>query len=144
MAMLLVVRERRKEIGVLKAIGASNVGVITQFISESIVLTLAGTVVGIIIGVISANPILKVLLSNATTSPETATEPIRGGGGPGFMRLSEGLSGARDTLINIQTNVDYHVLLYGFAAAMLIAVLGSIIPALAIAKIRPAEILKGE
>lgn len=47
--MLLVVRERAREIGTLKAIGASNAGVITQFLSEAIGLSVLGGVLGVIL-----------------------------------------------------------------------------------------------
>jgi ABC-type antimicrobial peptide transport system permease subunit len=41
------VRERSREIGTLKAIGASNAGVTTQFLAEAITLTLLGGLFGL-------------------------------------------------------------------------------------------------
>lgn len=48
--MLVVVAERKKEIGIRKAIGASNYNILTLFLTESATLSLAGSVLGIIFG----------------------------------------------------------------------------------------------
>jgi ABC-type lipoprotein release transport system permease subunit len=47
--MLLTVRERTREIGTLKAIGASNAGIIAQFLSEAIGLSVLGGLLGVIV-----------------------------------------------------------------------------------------------
>lgn len=49
--MLIAVNQRIREIGLRKAVGAKNSHIVFQFLIESITVTLAGGIVGIIIGV---------------------------------------------------------------------------------------------
>ncbi|MFA5318710.1 MAG: ABC transporter permease [Patescibacteria group bacterium] len=50
--MLIAVQERIREIGLRKAIGAKNTDIQNQFLIESIILTLTGGIIGIIMGII--------------------------------------------------------------------------------------------
>ena len=141
LTMVMIVRERRREIGVLKAIGSSNFLVTTQFAVESLVLTISSSVIGIILGTLLSNPILKVLVNNNTSS--TTQNPAQGH--MMMMRVGAGIvNGAQSSLRNLSANVGYDVILYGLLAAVIIAILGSVIPSFVIAKISPAEVMRAE
>lgn len=139
--MMMIVRERRREIGVLKAIGGSNIGVVVQFVSESLVLTLLGAVVGIIAGTLLSNPILNVLVNNSVSTAAA----IGGGRGAGFARVAGQFGGnVRGSISSLHATVGTSIILYGFLAAIAIAILGSAIPAFLIAKVKPAEAMRSE
>jgi len=150
LVMVMVVRERRREIGVLKAIGASNAKIVTQFVSEALVLTLCGAVVGVTLAALTSNQITGALVSanapQSTGSSETAQAgPRFGRGGGGFAtRFGQQAQSAENLVKNIQTNVGLPLLLEGLGAAVAIAVVGSAVPAWLIAKVRPAEVMRGE
>ncbi len=142
LTMVMIVRERRREIGVMKAIGASNLTTMFQFVSEAVTLTVLALVVGLVIGVAAANPITKVLVNNSSSSSQATQTPRQaGGGGRGLRGFgNNSLTNVR----NIKAKVGLDILGYGIGAALIIAAIGSALPALLISKIRPAEIMRSE
>jgi putative ABC transport system permease protein len=139
LTMIMIVRERRREIGVIKAIGASNVKVMGQFMTEAVTLTSMGAIVGIIFGVIAANPITNMLVTNGTPGTGAA-----GGAGQGMRMGGRALGSLRDSVTDITASVGWDIILYGIAAAILIGVTGSLIASYFIAKVRPAEVMRAE
>lgn len=138
LTMIMIVRERRREIGVLKAIGASNRTIVTQFGVEALTLTACGAVIGIIFGAIAGNPITKLLVNNSTNSATQA------GPGSGIRTMGRGLGILRDSATNIHATVGWEIIAYGLAAALIIALIGSTLASFTIAKIRPAEVMRTE
>lgn len=146
--MIMIVRERKKEIGVVKAIGSSNVRVMVEFMVEALTFTILGAIIGLIIGVVGGQPVTKLLVNNSTSSTTTTTAggggqaPTgRAGGGGGFASGFRN-NGAVRGLSNINAQVGWGILLDGFGAAVLIAVIGSALAAGMIAKVRPSEVLR--
>jgi putative ABC transport system permease protein len=52
--MLVTVTERTREIGIRKAIGATRGAILMQFLVESVILCLAGGVIGVLLGIATA------------------------------------------------------------------------------------------
>lgn len=141
LTMIMIVRERRREIGVAKAIGASNITIMVQFMIEAITLTLLGAVVGIALGVVAGNPITKMLVTNSISSASTGMQMSQGGsrmgGGGAFRSIGSSVS-------SVTTNVGWDIIIYGLGAAIIIAVVGSAIASYFIAKVRPAEVMRAD
>src|ERR1019366_4216802 len=68
LSMLMIVRERRREVGVLKALGAPNRSIIGQFIAESTTFPVLGAVVGLALGIVLSSPITSALVSATKNS----------------------------------------------------------------------------
>ena len=62
--MLVTVTERTREIGVSKAVGAKRKNILVQFLSEAVVITQLGGVVGILLGILVGNIVSVLIKSN--------------------------------------------------------------------------------
>jgi len=167
LTMIMVVRERKREIGVVKAIGGSSIRIIGEFTVESLTLAILGAVVGLLIGVVGGQPVTKMLVNNSTSSATAQTTSFQRPGdfGGGFRRsdssgttdstthsrgfagrFGQGIqrNGAVKGLSNIKTQIGWGILLDGFGAAVLIAVLGSALAAAMISKVRPSTVMRTE
>ncbi len=144
LAMIMIVRERRREIGALKAIGATNKTVTMQFVVESLTLTLIASIVGIVIGIAAANPLTKMLVNNAESSSQTSQQgPGQGGPGGGQRRMNFATRGV-ENVKDITANINWTVVAYGLGAALVIAAIGSAAASMIITKVRPAEAVRSE
>jgi putative ABC transport system permease protein len=124
--MLYTVRERTKEIGTLKAIGFSNVNIMSQFMLEGVILSLIAGVVGVAIGVVAA-PALSGLLFPA----------VNAGFGGAFSRASGTVSSASGI-------VTPELILIALGSAVLLGMLGTLYPAWRASRTSPMEALRYE
>jgi len=130
MMMVMIVRERRREIGIFKAIGASNLRIVVQFMSEALTLTLVAACFGLLIGILGGNPVTSSLVGSSVGDPSA---------GPGMMRPPVI---SLDELKNVQAHIGASVPLFGLLGAIGIALLGSAGAGWLIAKVRPAEVMR--
>jgi putative ABC transport system permease protein len=155
--MVMLVRERRREIGVLKAIGAPNRTIGLQFVLEALVLVALGSAVGAAVASFASGSIASALIST-NTSTTTAATVGRAAGGPGGAGFPGGgtgipagggfggnpLGGASQLLTSVTASASPGVIAAGIAAVFGVAIIGALIPALLTARIRPIEVLRGE
>jgi putative ABC transport system permease protein len=140
MTMIMIVRERRREIGILKAIGGSNTRIIFQFMSEALTLTVLGAVIGLLIGIVGGSPVTSTLVSNSGGSSNNPTSGALPVNVRNFANPTLNITGIK----NIHAEIGWSILLYGLGAALLIAIIGSSLAGWLIAKVRPSEVMRTE
>jgi ABC-type antimicrobial peptide transport system permease subunit len=113
--MVLATRERTKEIGVLKAIGASNWDVAVQFVVEAMALAAIGGLLGVIFFAALGPEVAVVLLGSLETSPL----------GAGYA-LSLSTVG------------------YALGLVLFFGIIGSLYPVMQAVKMKPAEAIRHE
>ena len=129
--MLYTVRERTKEIGILKAIGFSNWNIMSQFMAEGVMMSLMAGVVGLAIGVVGAPYLISLLLPHVNVS-----------GALGFS--STGTFAVTSASRSVTITLSPELILLTFGAAALLGALGSLYPAWRASRTSPMEALKYE
>lgn len=158
LAMIIIVRERRHEIGVIKAIGGSNFKVVTQFVTEAMTLTIIGSIIGLVFGVLVCGPLTSSLVSSQSSSTNQSAQ--MGGGAPTTSSSSSTSSGTTTSgapemirqgfdkigqnFVQVTGTLTPTVFIAAIGITFLIAIVGSAIPVWFIARIRPAEVLRTE
>ncbi len=133
-AVMLIVRERVREIGLLKAIGASHWQVVSQFAAE--VLSLSG------IAAVVALVLLALLGSTLASKFNISNTPASGFVGGRFAAFGGGAAAASQTPFS--AGLSFGSLLVVLALGVALAVVASIIPAWYVARIKPAEVLRAD
>lgn len=131
-SVILMMRQRVKEIGILKAIGASNRQIGLQFTLETLAVSLVGAIIGALVTYPLAQKVANMLTSSSTSSASQG-----GPGGGMFSRVG-------GTVAGLHVAVSPMVFLYALAIAAALAIVASVLPAWYIARVRPAEVLRNE
>lgn len=144
-AVGLVVRQRVKEIGILKAIGASNWHVTGQFALETAVVAVGAA----LIGALGTFPLAGTVANGLVDDPAAAPPPtgpggaIRTRGGFGAFETPSA-SNIADVAGDIDVAVSPEVFLWAIGIGIALAIVGAIVPAWFVGRVRPAEVLRYE
>jgi len=131
LVMVMTVRERKREVGTVKAIGSSTAGIVHQFITEALTLAVAGGVVGLIAGALAASAITSSLVS--------------GGGHAGSPAITSAAQNpALAHISQVHATATAPEVLIGLAGIVAIAAFGSAAASYLISRIQPAEALRSE
>lgn len=156
LSMIIIVRERRREIGVIKAIGGTDKKVILQFITEALSLTIVSAIIGLVFGVLVSGPMTTSLTETSSTSKVSSDKSSAPGGSSssdkpsnsGSEKMGEIMERGAQQLGNnftqVTSSVTPEVFVIAIGITFLIAIIGSAVPAWIIAKVRPSEVLKAE
>ena len=129
--MLYTVRERTREIGTLKALGASSMAILGQFMLEGILLSLIAGIVGTVIGTVGATSLANLLLPHPTQAGNSTVS-------------TAGVSIGSASSASISVTITPELVLLGLGVAVLLGALGSLYPAWRAARTRPAEAMRYE
>jgi putative ABC transport system permease protein len=130
-SLVLMVRQRVKEIGILKAIGASNRQIGFQLGGEALGMSVMAAIIGVLIAYPLAQKVANLLV------PSPGGEFVTRGGGGLF-------GGGVTTVAGISVAVSPEVFLYALGIAIALAVVASIFPSWYISRVKPAEVLRYE
>jgi putative ABC transport system permease protein len=113
--MLTSVMERTREIGIMKAIGATNKDVMSIFIIEGLLLSLVGGTAGILLGIVGSQAVA------------TGLSNIGGGGG-----------------MPLEPVITFTAIALGLSVSMIVGIFSSLYPAWKAAKMSPIEAVRYE
>lgn len=140
-AVFIIVRERTREIGVLKAIGASSTNIVTQFTAEVMTLSVSAAVVAAVLLGIFGSQIAKAFDISTTPTNSTTGFPTPGGGFAGTFARLRGLTSPAITTGNLSAGLSAESLLVILGLAVVLAVIASWIPTWYVSRVRPARVL---
>lgn len=128
--MMLVTRERTREIGILKAIGATNGDVSKQFVAESASIALLGGLLGLVVFTVAGARVTNAILGVAA-SATIAPQVQMGGEDPASSLL-------------FSYGVSWPVIGATLALVVLLALAGSLYAVLRAVRLRPVEAIRTE
>lgn len=158
LAMTMIVRERRREIGVMKAIGGTDGKVVGQFTIEGMTLTIFGTLLGIVLGIAVSGPMTTSLVSSnqtstsqsrgmsngaqSTSSTQNEATSERPAGGPGGF--GGGFEQLQANATQVTASLTPEIIGTALGVTLIISIIGTALPAWFTARVRPAEVLRTE
>lgn len=141
----IAIRERKYEIGTLRAIGMKKSKVLLGLLSEFLVITLVCTIVGFMVGFVASQPVSDMLLEQQISSTqETQFGPGNRPGGMGNFNPGGTQQEARpgtEALSEMKVKFDFVTILEVFGIAIVLAGLPTAVSAWRITRYEPIKIL---
>lgn len=126
LVMVMTVRERKREVGTMKAIGGSNASIVYQFMTEALTLATLGGAAGILAGALGASSITSSLVSGSDKSASPTD------------------NAALRHLTQVHATATVAEVLMGLAGILVIAAFASAAASYLISRVHPAEALRSE
>ena len=144
--MLYSVRERTKEIGTLKAMGASTSRILGQFMLEGVLLCVVAAVIAVAISTFVLPQLSNLMLPYPTLEGVGVLWDANGVMGLSGVRTPVGATFVMpgEDISNIGTFLSVGWLLLSFGLAVGLGAVGSLYPALKAARTKPAEAMRYE
>lgn len=144
-AVLMLVRERTTEIGILKAIGASHVQVLRQFWTEIVTLSsVAAALAALLLATLGPTISQKFDISPAASSTggpgSSSNVAVNGVPGAQIIQTPSNSNPGNIHLAAATLNVQTFLIILGLAIGL--ALLTSFIPTWFVSHIKPAEVLR--
>ncbi len=146
--MLISVYERTHDIGILKSIGFKNHHILLIFLTQALIIGVAGGIVGITVGAGGAYG-LSFLASHASSSSTTAptpagnAPPARGGGVAfGGGRAGAASASSSSSSISFSPVFSPETILLAILVAVVVSAIAGVYPAWRASKLEPIEALR--
>lgn len=137
------VRERTKEIGIIKAMGASTSKVLGQFMLEGVLLNVISVIIAIALSLFFTTYVASLMLPTPIQTGISIGYEHNGTIVLGHTFLGDQIILPGQEPSNfITASITPLVMLLGLGVAVLLGVLGSLYPALKAARIRPVEAMR--
>lgn len=143
--VMMSIRERKYEMGVLMAIGEKRWKLIGQFLTEILIVAVIAiglaSVTGNLVANQLGNQLLSQQISSSTDSTQTASGQMPGGGGGMGSRMFGHSSSNVDVIDSLNVAVSMNDMLILGGIGILIAIIATLLPSISVLRLHPKTIL---